>query len=121
MRTFLSLALLFCGIGLSAAAIVEEPTLRTRTDGHKLSVQFINLEQQPTSFTIATALEPRDHIFSERIVKHNGHRKNFDLSNLEKGRYVLAVNHGGNTYKQMVRVSKHGVWVSEWKIASNQR
>ncbi|MCP9234761.1 hypothetical protein [Lewinella sp. JB7] len=115
MRSLLFLFLLCSCVPAIAATTFDAEPLITRSvveDG-MLSLTLANLEQERTRIEIRDAKNDRV-LFGTTVKNHNGYRTNFNLEELEAGRYVVTVKKGETVRRQIIRKTEAGIMCSDW-------
>jgi len=82
-------------------------------ENSKVKVRLYNLQEQRTIFKI-TDLDEEIRYYAATISKHNGYAKILDLSDLADGRYLITVDSGDTTLKQIMKVEGQSILLSEF-------
>lgn len=115
IKSFFLFALMTVSFTLSASNNPDELHVKSKVvDNNAIVVQLINLQQAATSVTIES-LDGETIYFKELVRHHNGYIRKINLDNLSEGRYVLQVNQGDVSKKQVVLVRDGKVQLSSVK------
>ena len=97
---------------LAFSPIEENLQARTKViENTKVQVQLYNLQEQRTTFEI-TDMEEEVSYYKTTISKHNGFAKILDVSELSDGRYLLKVDNGTTTLKEIMKVDDKRILLS---------
>ncbi len=109
-----ALALSFVVPAAATAATVEPIITRSSVEENRLEITLANLEQERTILRL-TDLDTRADFFTDRIKDHNGYGICLSLDEIPEGRYVLSVEKGDITRRQVILKTKTGIMCSAWK------
>lgn len=109
---FLCLCLLVAGI--VSAEKTDPIMVKSTAEGTELSVQLANLEGVRTNVELIS-LDSKKTIWEQNVAAHNGFSYQFDLADLDYGRYHLKITKGEVTKNQVVVIGENGVLLSEMK------
>ncbi len=97
---------------LAFSPVEENLQARTKViEDAKVQVQLYNLQQQRTTLAI-TDLDEEVSYYKTTISRHNGFAKILDVSELSNGRYLLKVNNGSTTLKEIMKVDDNRILLS---------
>jgi hypothetical protein len=114
MKALLFICLLGTCVPALASAPAEPLITRSSVDGDGISVMLANLEQQRVHLTL-TDLDNDRELMHRHVRKHNGFRAQFNLSELEEGRYLITVKKGDTVRRQVILKTATGIMCSDWK------
>lgn len=111
----LTLSLLAVPAHAGPADVIEKVLISTEVvDDYALELRLANLQQEVTKVEIKH-LTRNISYFSDYIRNHNGYATLIDLQELPKGKYVLEITQGDERRTVVLRMGKHGLFVSDVK------